>query len=318
MLYRLTMTTFIPDIDTLIRYLAHHCAAPQPAERWAMYRLITPVVDLACQTTGWRPFFEYNQTSAHHTSQSVDIALLDDGMPRVLIEAKRARRPISRQQIEKYLEPGLSGIVSNGTDWILCRDELGHHVRIWDEAKQRVSRDDLEHVVAFITDGVFAGDQIDSEMDILPILHPDRPLKARRAARKQHAVESIGSSAALLAFCELNKRLTHLDRDFLTAFAEAFSEVPDYIRIEVRETRMSVWNVSNSGKDREMRIEFGKRHPSVIVKSSIVAAQAELSEEFVHIRHDKHGGMREFRAAETLQARSLRHKVASIFSKDSR
>lgn len=282
-----------------------------------MYRLITPVIDLACQSTGWQPFFEYNQTSAHGTSQSVDIALLDKGVPRILVEAKRAKRPISRQQIEKYLTPGLSGIVSNGTDWILCRNANGHHVRIWDEFKHQVSRDNVEHVLNFIVGGALAGDQIDPEMDIMPVLRPDRPKKARRAQRKTHAIESIDSAGAVYAFAEQNKRLTDLDRDLLEAFAGSFAKVPENIEIEARETRLSVWDFSAGRKERQMRIEFGKRHPSVIVKTAIVETQTELSEGIVHIRHEKHGGMREFRPANKHQAQFLGRKFAALFANDS-
>ena len=83
------------NLDELISLLEHHFHDPQPSERWAMYRLITPVIDYANQSMGLFPYFEYNQTSSHGTHQSVDIALLDDQeIPRVLVEAKRADRKV--------------------------------------------------------------------------------------------------------------------------------------------------------------------------------------------------------------------------------
>lgn len=312
------MVNLFSDIDSLVRYLTYHCAAPQPAERWAMYRLITPVVDFACQKIGWQPFFEYNQTSAHNTSQSVDIALLQEGVPRMLIEAKRAKRIISRQQIEKYLEPDLPGIVSNGTDWILCRNADGHHVRIWDDEEQRISRADVEHVISFIMGGAISGDRIDAETDIKPVLRPKRPAKAQIAQRTPHTIEKIASATALLAFSARNSRLTALDRDFLEAFASSLTKVPENIGIEARETRMSVWGFSIGKNDRIMRIEFGRRQPSVIIKTSIVGAQPELSDGVAHSRHDKHGGMREFRLANEHQARSLGHNIAALLTRGCR
>lgn len=301
------MTTFIPDLDTLVRYLTHHFSAPQPAERWAMYRLITPVVDLACQTTGNQPFFEYNQTSTHNTSQSVDIALLDEGKPRVLVEAKRAQRSISRDQIDKYLDPGLSGIVSNGADWILCRDTASCHVRIWNEVDKRVSRDKVKFIIDFIIEGDISGDQIDHKGDIAPVLRPEQPLKARRANRKMLPVENIKSAKELSNNFDGNKRLKHLDREFIAAFAKAFDRVPENFEIQARETRMSVWCQSSPKRERLMRIEFGKNNPSVIVKTKIVA-ETEWDDIFKHHRHEKHGGMREFRPASPDQARSLGKK----------
>lgn len=97
--------------EELVNYLERQFAHPQPSERWAMYRLINPVIDYSTQETGLIPYFEYNQTSAHGTHQSVDIALLDkDSEPRIFIEAKRADRRVSPEQIEKYLESSDRGI----------------------------------------------------------------------------------------------------------------------------------------------------------------------------------------------------------------
>lgn len=312
------MISLVPDIETLTRHLAYHCATPQPAERWAMYRLITPVVDFACLRTGWQPFFEYNQTSKHKTSQSVDIALLHEGAPRMLVEAKRAMRPISRQQIDKYLEPGLPGIVSNGADWILCRNADSHHVRIWDDAEQQVSQPDLMRVVRFITGETLGGKTIDLETEIAPVLRPDRPTKAVKAQRKSHTVESIGSEDTLLAFAAQNAKLTTLDRVFLEAFAGSLARMPENIKIEARETRMSVWDASTGKKVRLMRIEFGKRQPSLIIKTAIVNTQTELDLNVVHYRHDKHGGMREFRLTDTRLAQSLGQKIATLLTIGSR
>lgn len=309
------MTSLFPDIDVLVRYLAHHCAASQPAERWAMYRLITPVIDFACHKTGWQPFFEYNQTSSHGTSQSIDIALLEEGVPRVLIEAKRAKRRISRQHIEKYLTPGLDGIVSNGTDWILCRDEDGHLISVWDEVEKRVSRDGVEQVIAFIVDGAIAGSKIDPETDIAPVLRPGRHRKAQSAHRKQHTVESIGSADALHAFAAQNARLSVLDRDFLEGFATLFETLAENMLVEARETRMSVWCFSSGQKDRLMRIEFGKQQPSIIVKTAIVDACDESIVNVAHNRHDKHGGMREFRPKSEQQAQSLGRMISALLAR---
>jgi hypothetical protein len=106
------------DIDFLIKLLENNFANSQPSERWAMYRLINPVVDYANQSLGYTPYFEYNQTSSHGTHQSVDIALLDETYtPRIFVEAKRADRKISPEQIEKYLDVMDHGVVTNGYIW---------------------------------------------------------------------------------------------------------------------------------------------------------------------------------------------------------
>lgn len=122
------------SIADLAQRLLPYFRDPQPSERWAMYRLIAPVVDHANAQLGLRVFFEYNQTSRHGTSQSVDIALLRDDEPVVLIEAKRADRKVSSEQIAKYLLDRTHGVVTNGNDWILSLESRCTHVRLYDQA----------------------------------------------------------------------------------------------------------------------------------------------------------------------------------------
>ena len=85
------------DKSYLISQMQEHLNAPQKSERWAMYRLIVPVIDLANSKLGLRAYFEFNQTSSHGTSQSVDVALLDEHSPRVMVEAKRVDRRIAAE-----------------------------------------------------------------------------------------------------------------------------------------------------------------------------------------------------------------------------
>ncbi len=279
-----------------------------------MYRLITPIVDFACQKTGWEAFFEYNQTSLHGTSQSVDIALQDQGVPKVLVEAKRANRKISRQQIEKYLEPGLTGVVSNGADWILCRDNGGWLLSIWDQDEGQISKCSVESIVEFITGSQPVGEPLDPEQDIKPSLRPKRPVKAQVAQRKSHEVILIHDRYELGAFKAGNDRLTDPDSAFLAALTDALSDVPATIQIEARETRLSIWETSTGRKIRQMRIEFGKRQPSVLVRTALLKELPSLEDGLVHHRHDKHGGMREFRLADEAQAQLLGERIGTAIS----
>jgi hypothetical protein len=54
----------------LVMQLTAQYSNPQPSERWAMYRLINPVMDFANDSMGLLPYFEYNQTSTHGNHQS--------------------------------------------------------------------------------------------------------------------------------------------------------------------------------------------------------------------------------------------------------
>ncbi|QWV06626.1 hypothetical protein KQ246_19790 (plasmid) [Pseudoalteromonas shioyasakiensis] len=109
-----------------------------------MYRLIVPIVDFANTSMNMEPYFEFNQTSAHKTSQSVDIALLDHEKPKVMIEAKRANRNIAPENIEKYLDNGVRGVVTNGFDWVLCHNSFHIVYSIWNNETNQVKVDSLE------------------------------------------------------------------------------------------------------------------------------------------------------------------------------
>ena len=77
-----------------------------------MYRVIMPVVDHSEKGRPRTAYFEYNQTSRHGTSQSVDVALLSNGEEEVFLEAKAIGKFISSDQIAKYLVAGVRGLVS--------------------------------------------------------------------------------------------------------------------------------------------------------------------------------------------------------------
>lgn len=126
----------------LLVLLSDQLSVPQPSERWAMYRLIAPIVDYANGSLRLTPYFEFNQTSRHRTHHS---------HPQVLIEAKRLDRPITPEQIDKYLEGNVRGIVSNGVLWVLCRANAHACLEIYVEGE--LQTDALNSVVAFIQGG---------------------------------------------------------------------------------------------------------------------------------------------------------------------
>lgn len=109
------------DLDKIFR--------PQPSERWAMYRLICPVVDDACAKSGLEPYFEFSSPNGPNRRLSADIALMQGDRPVWLIEAKKYSRKVDPGMIEAYLKKGVMGAVSNGNYWVFKVDgrflELG-------------------------------------------------------------------------------------------------------------------------------------------------------------------------------------------------
>ncbi|KQS87547.1 MULTISPECIES: hypothetical protein [unclassified Rhizobium] len=93
---------------------------PQPSERWAMYRLVCPVVDAACEVSFLEPFFEYPQPNGPNKRLSADIALMAEGRqtPIWLVEAKKFGKQVHPGMIDPYLNPGAMGCVTNGNQWI--------------------------------------------------------------------------------------------------------------------------------------------------------------------------------------------------------
>jgi len=92
---------------------------PQASEKWALYRIICPIVDTSCHFSGLEPYFEYPQPTGPNSVIKVDIALLtEQKKPIWYIEAKKFARPIHRAMIEGYLRDDLMGVVSNGNNWI--------------------------------------------------------------------------------------------------------------------------------------------------------------------------------------------------------
>ncbi len=87
---------------------------PQPSERWAMYRLICPVVDRACEISGLEPFFEYSQPNGPNRRLSADIALMRGDRPIWLVEAKRYSQRLHPDLVASHLREGLMGTVTNG------------------------------------------------------------------------------------------------------------------------------------------------------------------------------------------------------------
>jgi hypothetical protein len=61
-----------------------------------------------------------------------------------------------------------------------------------------------------------------------------------------------------------------------------------------------------------MQIQFGKRAPSVLVMTDIVAEHPSLESICASVRHDKHAGMREFRLGSDAQAFDFGRELGGV------
>lgn len=282
-----------------------------------MYRLIAPVVDFANSTLGYEAYFEFNQTSAHGTSQSVDIALLHNQVPRVIIEAKRVDRRIAAEQISKYLVPGVRGLVTNGVHWVMCANGESKTVSVCSPTDRKVTIESLSEVIAFIRgeDLISPGWSIDQGY-VDPIIKSNRPhkeIRARRVSNLVNAVENI--NAMRLAFADL-PRASDLDNIFLETLLVKFEEhgqLPLHLRCEVRASRVVFFD-NRTARRRMARIELGKVQPDILILTELVGLNHRFSKIALAVPHDKGQHMRRFRLSDASQAKKFGKVLADILS----
>lgn len=293
---------------------------PQRSERWAMYRLIVPVVDLANETLGLRAYFEYNQTSAHGSSQSVDLALLDGDEPRVMVEAKSAGRAVGAELIAKYLTAGARGVVTNGVHWVLCEDGRSEVVSIWDAEKGRVPAAAVERVLAFLRGGKQPEGMVgNGAVYAAPVVRPQRPAKEQRARRVSNGVTRVSDVEELRRETAALERATELESLLLRSLAEAFEKmggVPSHLRGETRSSRVSYFDERiGEGSKRVFRVELGHQQPDVLVLTRLAGPGSELAGVAPSTPHVKGPHMRRFRLSSEAQTREFGRLLAEALAR---
>lgn len=300
----------------LTEYLAKQFSLPQPSERWAMYRLINPVMDYANQALGLIPYFEYNQTSSHGTHQSVDIALLDrDEHPIVFIEAKRADRKVSPEQIEKYLDSTDRGIVTNGYIWVLCFDGQHEAVTLY---HRTLDDDALSKVIGFIQGSFTIAGKTNTTDDVY--INPVKPRKIVnkvKISRPSHAVTVSSSQNEFVSFIADKQARPENELALLNAISDTLgtAEMPVALRIETRKTRVSFFDERLPRNDKRLaRIELGKAQPDLLVRTWIVETHPELTDIAPTTIHDKGAHMRRFRLSNEEQSADFGKTLLSVLA----
>lgn len=283
-----------------------------------MYRLIVPIVDYANSMLSLEPYFEFNQTSLHGTSQSVDIALLElDGLmrvPRVMIEAKRVDRNIAAAQITKYLKADIRGIVTNGHDWIMCLNGESKAIKLY--VDEKVSVNNLNEIIAFIRGeerGNFGWDT--DQKHIVSIIKPQRTRKEISATRRTNPV--VVATDINMMRCEVEKLSTAsaLDNIFLLNLLDHFEKhggIPQHLRCEIRTSRVVFFDKRNDRQKRVARVELGKQQSDVLVLTKLVDSIPHLLQIVPYQPHDKGPHMKRFRLSEELQTKKFAGALAEI------
>lgn len=269
-----------------------------------MYRIIAPVVDVANESQVLVPYFEYNQKSAHGTHQSVDIALLNEAsIPVVLIEAKRADRKVTPEQIAKYLEPGVRGVVTNGFTWILCDQNEHEVVQLFDDG---VNAKALQRIIAFIRSGALVQKRSNTTESIYSHrFKPERIVNKQKINRNQHPVDKHNELSSFRNFVASVDTRPESEATLLKAILDGFDDqvFRTSLGIETRDTRVTFSNSSLPHRESRLaRIELGKKHPDILVRTWIVNAFPVLAEIATPTIHDKGAHMRRFRLGSTEEA----------------
>lgn len=121
---------------------------PQPSERWAMYRLICPIVDAAALASGLVPYFELSQPNGPNKRLSADIALVSGDKPVWLVEAKKFTKRLDPGLIAPYLSPDVMGVVTNGNHWVFV---LGDEVFVAGPVLSETGSPNAKHQEAIIS-----------------------------------------------------------------------------------------------------------------------------------------------------------------------
>lgn len=283
-----------------------------------MYRLIAPIVDFANTSINLEPYFEFNQTSAHRTSQSVDIALLDNEKPVVMIEAKRANKNIAPEHIEKYLEDGVRGVVSNGFDWILCYNNFHIVHSIWNGDMNQINTSALKSIINFIRGKEsYSADWFQGQKHVVSNIKPVIPVKLTKAVRLPNTVTAPKSIEECRSEASKLSRATPEDLAFLDSLIDSlnqmYGELPLGCRFEFRSSRVSFFNESASeSSTRVGRIELGKKNPDIIVLTRLVAFANRLNSIAPPRPHDKGPHMRRYRLPDIVGSERFGRELASI------
>lgn len=297
--------------SALVSHLRHHMAHAQPSERWAMYRLIIPILDHANKGADLTTYFEFQQVSAHGTRQSVDVALLDMASePVLLVEAKRAGRRIAAAQIEKYRDETTPSIVTNGVLWILLDGDRESFVNIFPEA---LDVDALDEVIEFIRGGTLRHQGEVPQEGVRAEVAVHKVAPSTRARRISAPKTRATSARELRSFSEGLDANPPIQRALLDAITEMISAkpLPPEAFIEVSRTRVVFFDSRlRSSRKRTARILLRKREPEVIVRAEIVDAYSNLFADVPHFVHDKGPHMRSFRLRDEGQARKFGHRLA--------
>lgn len=310
------------SLDKLISILIPHLLKPQKSERWSMYRLIVPIVDFANTSMNMEPYFEFNQTSAHNTSQSVDIALLDHEKPKVMIEAKRANRNIAPENIEKYLDNGVRGVVTNGFDWVLCHNSFHIVQSIWNNETNQVKVDSLESIINFIrgkeshSSGWSKG-----QTHVVSNIRPISPVKLTKAVRLSNKVTAHNDIEECRI--ETSKLTTATSEDIafivslIDSIHQTYGNLPSGCRCEFRASRVSFFNDSAFEPSRRVgRIELGRKNPDVIILTRLVASANSLNSITPPRPHDKGPHMRRYRLPDVAGAENFGRELGPIIFSD--
>lgn len=283
-----------------------------------MYRLIAPVIDYANESLGLKAYFEFNQTSAHGTSQSVDIALLDGLNPVVMVEAKRLDRRIAAEQISKYLPPGVRGVVSNGQSWVMCIDGSSKAVSLCQPPEHILSVTTLDEIVGFVRGGPASGPGWSTEGSYVdPLIVPGKPAKESKAHRISNPVQRAVSIEMMRREFGSLAHASNRERLFLATMAHGFEQtrgIPGHLRCEVRSSRVAFFDERRGGRSQRVgRIELGKQHPDILVLTELLGPGNELSQIAMSTPHDKGPHMRRFRLGDDSQTQRFAEALVRVF-----
>ena len=287
---------------------------PQPSERWAIYRMICPIVDSATAASGLVSYFEFSQPNGPNKRLSADIALLNNNKPVWLIEAKKFGKKLDPGLIAPYLTDGVMGVVTNGNYWIfvICQKIYvagpvlsEHGEAIFDIQTVIISllsqtNEDAAASLACKTLSAWSGHIISKRPTVWTL---NKGLGSREFAKK---VIYNRLSDAVLEVLPLVVEGSPTEL-LLEELQQSGAEIPGG-RIEVSKNRLVWWLQSGA---RAIRLNLKSRQIDMLASNRLIEAVGKTLIRASIKMHDKNYEMSVLRATEVDEVRSL----VALFSK---
>lgn len=307
--------------EELIQHLQYQFANVQKSERWVMYRLVNPIVDHACEATKWLPFFEYAQASQVRTVQTIDIALLENKIPKIYIEVKKIDKELSPDLVNKYLPDNLVGAVTNGCDWVFASQKKYLYLSLLHDNGSEIKEHDLDLIIDILRNPIPGHlSSIDADWEIETRVMKKKfakpkSIQLQKAAKKDYPRSRFDSAQSALNAVNSRADIPDLTRTFLLSFLSSANKHRRDIYFEMNENRFVWFDLNLHTKSNRLgRVLLKGSIPDILIFTPLVSRNPHLEQIVRSEIHKKTADMRMFRFVAPQIAMNFGEELGRIIS----